>query len=231
MLSALVLLPVFPVFAPLSNRLPAAVAQVTEVTGLTVRAINNVRKRMEVKPKFYDTFKGEGFPAEFSYNQKARGCDPNPTLCSLPPACRGTDWDQSGTSVHKAAAPGSLMYLLRAAACAAALIPTHLALEYPPWTWPTCCFGSADARCAARQVVLLFQRQDGVDVCLYCLYMQARPRPAPRRALAPVFQGVAQGGAVMHCHNLQKSGSVPWRPLVGRARAACAGRRARAGCG
>jgi hypothetical protein len=30
--------------------------------------------------------------------------------------------------------------------------------------------------------VLLFQRQDGVDVCLYCLYMQARPRPAQRRA-------------------------------------------------
>lgn len=26
-----------------------------------------------------------------------------------------------------------------------------------------------------RQVVLLFQRQDGVDVCLYCLYMQVRP--------------------------------------------------------
>ncbi len=29
----------------------------------------------------------------------------------------------------------------------------------------------------SRQVVLLFQRQDGVDVCLYCLYMQVRPAP------------------------------------------------------
>jgi len=87
----------------LSDHLPAAVAQVTEVTGLTVRVINNVRKRMEVKPKFYDTFKGEGFPAEFSYNQKARGSDPNPSLLAPPPARRG----QSRTSVHEAAAAGS----------------------------------------------------------------------------------------------------------------------------
>lgn len=40
------------------------------MTGLTLRVINNVNKRMEVKPKFYDAFKGEGFPSEFSYTQK-----------------------------------------------------------------------------------------------------------------------------------------------------------------
>ncbi len=55
--------------------------QVAEVTGLTVRVINNVRKRMEVKPKFYDAFKGEGFPSEFSYNQKVLPCSrPLPRL-------------------------------------------------------------------------------------------------------------------------------------------------------
>ena len=47
-----------------------AAPQVPEVTGLTLRVINNVNKRMEVKPKFYDAFKGEGFPSEFSYTQK-----------------------------------------------------------------------------------------------------------------------------------------------------------------
>ena len=40
------------------------------MTGLTLRVINNVNKRMEVKPKFYDAFKSEGFPSEFSYTQK-----------------------------------------------------------------------------------------------------------------------------------------------------------------
>ena len=33
-----------------------------------------------------------------------------------------------------------------------------------------------------RQVIMMFQKQDGVDVCLYCLYMQAR---APRTLHAP----------------------------------------------
>ncbi len=64
------------------------------MTGLTVRVINNVRKRMEVKPKFYDTFKGEGFPAEFSYNQKARGALTLTLSCSLPASVRGINQDQ-----------------------------------------------------------------------------------------------------------------------------------------
>ena len=51
------------------------------MTGLTLRVINNVNKRMEVKPKFYDAFKGEGFPSEFSYTQKVP--KPLATLCTL----------------------------------------------------------------------------------------------------------------------------------------------------
>ena len=37
--------------------------------------------------------------------------------------------------------------------------------------------------CTHLQVILLFQRMDGVDVCLYCLYMQeyGDDCPAPNR--------------------------------------------------
>ena len=55
------------------------------MTGLTLRVINNVNKRMEVKPKFYDAFKGEGFPSEFSYTQKVP--PPLAALCTLARLC------------------------------------------------------------------------------------------------------------------------------------------------
>lgn len=69
---------------------------------LIVRVINNVSKRMETKPRFYEAFQKEGCPDAFPYRQK---------------------------------------------------------------------------------VILLFQRMDGVDVCLYCLYMQeyGDDCPAPNR--------------------------------------------------
>ncbi|KAL0048475.1 hypothetical protein WJX82_004140 [Trebouxia sp. C0006] len=65
--------------------------QLVTAKGLTIRVINNVSKRMEVKPRFHEAFQKEGCPDAFPYRQK---------------------------------------------------------------------------------VILLFQRMDGVDVCLYCLYMQ-----------------------------------------------------------
>lgn len=76
--------------------------QVVTAQGLTIRVINNVSKRMEAKPRFYEAFRKEGCPDAFPYRQK---------------------------------------------------------------------------------VILLFQRMDGVDVCLYCLYMQeyGDDCPAPNR--------------------------------------------------
>ena len=38
--------------------------------GLTVRVVNNVMKRCEVKSRFFDTFKSDGFPEAFLYRQK-----------------------------------------------------------------------------------------------------------------------------------------------------------------
>jgi hypothetical protein len=38
--------------------------------GLTVRVINNVIKKCEVKQKFYESFKGDGYPEAFIYRQR-----------------------------------------------------------------------------------------------------------------------------------------------------------------
>ena len=38
--------------------------------GLTVRVINNINRRLEVKPKFLETFRNEGYPEQFPYKQK-----------------------------------------------------------------------------------------------------------------------------------------------------------------
>ena len=45
-------------------------AQVPTATGLTIRVINNVTKKMDVKPKFYEAFKKDGYPASFEFRQK-----------------------------------------------------------------------------------------------------------------------------------------------------------------
>lgn len=47
-----------------------SVGEVPAVPPLTVRVVNNVMKKCEVKPKFYDAFKGEGYPEAFPYRQK-----------------------------------------------------------------------------------------------------------------------------------------------------------------
>ncbi|BDA47644.1 probable histone acetyltransferase HAC1 [Coccomyxa sp. Obi] len=74
-----------------AQRKGVPIDQVPAATGLTLRVINNVVKKMDVKSKFYEAFRKDGYPATFEYKQK---------------------------------------------------------------------------------VIMLFQKQDGVDVCLYCLYMQ-----------------------------------------------------------
>lgn len=54
--------------------------QVPAATGLTLRVINNVVKKMDTKSKFYDAFRKDGYPANFEYKQKARA------VCLLSPA-------------------------------------------------------------------------------------------------------------------------------------------------
>ena len=39
-------------------------------SGLTVRVINNVVKKMDVKPRFHDAFRKDGFQATFQFKQK-----------------------------------------------------------------------------------------------------------------------------------------------------------------
>lgn len=43
---------------------------VPKAEGLTIRVINNVIKKCEVKPKFYDAFRGDGFAEAFIYRQR-----------------------------------------------------------------------------------------------------------------------------------------------------------------
>ena len=38
--------------------------------GLTVRVINNVVKKMDVKPRFYDAFRKDGYQGTFQFKQK-----------------------------------------------------------------------------------------------------------------------------------------------------------------
>lgn len=44
--------------------------QVPTADGLTIRVINNVIKKCEVKQKFFDAFKGDGYPEAFIYRQR-----------------------------------------------------------------------------------------------------------------------------------------------------------------
>jgi E1A/CREB-binding protein len=47
-----------------------AVSEVPTATGLQVRVINSVVKKCEVKSKFYEAFRGDGYPEAFAYRQK-----------------------------------------------------------------------------------------------------------------------------------------------------------------
>eukprot|EP00879_Flechtneria_rotunda_P004691 GHRR01004955.1.p1 GENE.GHRR01004955.1~~GHRR01004955.1.p1 ORF type:complete len:1088 (+),score=359.45 GHRR01004955.1:402-3266(+) len=44
--------------------------EVPTAEGLTIRVINNVTKKCEVKQKYYDAFKSDGFPEAFLYRQR-----------------------------------------------------------------------------------------------------------------------------------------------------------------
>ena len=46
------------------------VSEVPTATGLQVRVINSVIKKCEVKTKFYEAFRVDGYPEAFAYRQK-----------------------------------------------------------------------------------------------------------------------------------------------------------------
>ena len=69
-----------------------------------------------------------------------------------------------------------------------------------PCLWMSDVQGS-EAALRLRQVLLLFQRQDGVDVCLYCLYMQARPAALP----CPSAHHRATAAAMLRVHGSYQS--------------------------
>ncbi len=59
-------------------------------SGLTVRVINNITKKLDVKQRFLETFKNEGYPAQFQYKQKV--CTPTAHGLECPaciPICSG----------------------------------------------------------------------------------------------------------------------------------------------
>lgn len=45
-----------------------------------MRVVNNIAKKMEVKPRFLETFRNEGYPDSFPYKQKV----PQPCLIPSP---------------------------------------------------------------------------------------------------------------------------------------------------
>ena len=53
--------------------------QVPAAEGLTVRVVNNINKKMEVKPRFLENFRNEGFADSFPYKQKV----PHPSPATL----------------------------------------------------------------------------------------------------------------------------------------------------
>ena len=54
------------------------VVQLVTAKGLTIRVINNVSKRMEVKPRFHEAFQKEGCPDAYPYRQKVHLHPPPP---------------------------------------------------------------------------------------------------------------------------------------------------------
>ena len=46
--------------------------QVETAEGLTIRVVNNVSQRLDVKSHFAEAFKPEGYPDGFNYQQKVR---------------------------------------------------------------------------------------------------------------------------------------------------------------
>ena len=75
--------------------------QLATAKGLTIRVINNVSKRMEVKPRFHEAFQKEGCPDAFPYRQKVPTAKSLHTMCTcfsvLPVCCMHVEHLQDGS--------------------------------------------------------------------------------------------------------------------------------------
>lgn len=65
--------PIDPILERLCNK--TALLQIPDerkvsADGLTVRVINNITKKLDVKQKFLETFRNEGYPEQLQYKQK-----------------------------------------------------------------------------------------------------------------------------------------------------------------
>ena len=63
-------------------QVPQAVA-----SGLTVRVINNITKKLDVKQRFLETFKNDGFPTQFQYKQKVGPASKQCDWAAMPHPC------------------------------------------------------------------------------------------------------------------------------------------------
>lgn len=120
-----------------------------------MRVVNNVVKRNDVRSRLYAAVKGEGYPEAFLYKQKvrkgARDCQGalQGRFCHRVRGSKGFARVLCGVGFGMGRfAKHSNAHRLIALPCCGLFVP-------PP------------------QVILLFQNVDGVDLCLYCLYMQA----------------------------------------------------------
>ena len=156
-------------------------------TGLTVRVINNVVKKMDVKQRFHEAFRKDGYQATFQFKQKV--CHIYMLLVinryiltgsMQTDVCTGVCLLSSGGTKSEAA------HLL--AAVCVALLPLragehHALAQLMLEATQLSCQGALRDVGFCSQVIMLFQKQDGVDVCIYCLYMQeyGDDCPAPNR--------------------------------------------------
>ena len=179
-------------------QVPQAVA-----SGLTVRVINNITKKLDVKQRFLETFKNDGFPTQFQYKQKvgpaSQCCDqaamPHPCAAcspqldifwqSLPTQVCRRVWTKTCTHGRSLVTDPSEMDI------SAELIQLLPEQQAPPALYK-CSFVRVESRLPAlvklqassalkrrMQVIILFQRINGVDVVLYTLYMQEYGHDCP----------------------------------------------------
>ena len=74
-------------YSPISLAVQITEEKRVAADGLTVRVINNITKKLDVKPKFLETFRNEGYPEQFQYKQKVRTGHPHTSKQAKTAAC------------------------------------------------------------------------------------------------------------------------------------------------
>ena len=142
---------------------------------MQVRVINNVKKLQEVKPNFHEAFKQDGYPGSLPYQQKVR--------TRLPPALAFARVG-SYCAAHETSRGAGAVETCQETS----LVHSSSTVRLRTWrvskeSQQTVAAGMHIVSYACSQVIVLFQQQDGVDVCLYCIYVQeyGEDCPAPNR--------------------------------------------------